>query len=84
MFTINPTARLRPSPFYDAVVAEGMVSASVYNGMVLPASFGDPDAEYWRLIEGVSQWDVAAERQVQLQGPDAAELARILSPRDLS
>ena len=25
--------------------------------------------EYWRLINGVSQWDVGVERQVQLQGP---------------
>ncbi len=84
MFSIKPTARLRPSPFYDAVVAEGLVSAMVYNRMVLPASFGDPEAEYWRIIEGVSQWDVGAERQVQLKGPDAGKLAQILSPRDLS
>ena len=84
MFSIFPTARLRPSPFYEATVAEGMNSAMVYNGMILPASYGDREAEYWRLINGVSQWDVAVERQVQLKGPDAAELAQILSPRDLT
>lgn len=84
MFSVFPTARLRPSPFYESVVAEGMTSASIYNRMILPTSFGDPEAEYWRIIEGVSQWDVGVERQVQLKGPDAGKLAQILSPRDLS
>ena len=84
MFSIKPTARLRPSPFYESVLAEGLTTGMVYNRMILPASFGDPEAEYWRLINGVSQWDVGAERQVQLKGPDAGRLAQILSPRDLS
>ena len=84
MFSIFPTARLRPSPFYEATLAEGVTAMSVYNSMLMPASYGDPEAEYWRIIEGVSQWDVAVERQVQLRGPDAARLAQILSPRDLS
>ena len=84
MVAVFPTARLRPSPYYDCVVAEGMVSASVYNRMILPSSFGDPEAEYWRIIEGVSQWDVSVERQVQLKGPDAGKLVQILAPRDLS
>jgi glycine cleavage system aminomethyltransferase T len=84
MFSVFPTARLRPSPFYEAAVAEGMVAASIYNRMIMPTSYGNPEAEYWRLINGVSQWDVGVERQVQLKGPDAARLAQALSPRDLS
>ena len=84
MFALFPTARLRPSPFYESALTEGMVSASIYNRMILPTSYGDPEGEYWRIINGVSQWDVGAERQVQLKGPDAAELARILSPRNIS
>ncbi|MEM9333056.1 MAG: glycine cleavage T C-terminal barrel domain-containing protein [Pseudomonadota bacterium] len=84
MFSVFPTARLRPSPFYEAAVAEGMVAASIYNRMIIPSSYGDPEAEYWRIINGVSQWDVGVERQVQLKGPDAGKLAQILSPRDLS
>ena len=84
MFSVFPTARLRPSPFYESVISEGVTSASIYNRMILPTSFGDPEAEYWRIINGVSQWDVGAERQVQLKGPDAGKLAQILSPRDLS
>lgn len=84
MFSIFPSARLRPSPFYEAAVAEGMVAASIYNRMIMPTSYGDPEAEYWRIMNGVSQWDVGVERQVQLKGPDAGTLAQILSPRDLS
>jgi aminomethyltransferase len=52
--------------------------------MLMPTSYGKPLEEYWRLINGVSQWDVAVERQVQLRGPDAGRLAQILAPRDLS
>lgn len=84
MFSIFPTARLRPSPFYASAMAEGMVAGFVYNRMIMPTSYGNPEAEYWRLINGVSQWDVGVERQVQLRGPDAGRLAQILSPRDLS
>ena len=84
MFTFFPTARVRPSPFLEAAMAEGLVAANVYNRMVMPTSYGDPEGEYWRLINGVSQWDVGVERQVQLRGPDAGRLAQILAPRDLS
>jgi glycine cleavage system aminomethyltransferase T len=84
VFTFFPTPRVRPSPFFESVVAEGMVAANVYNRMIMPTSFGNPEAEYWRLINGVSQWDVGVERQVQLKGPDAGKLAQILCPRDLS
>jgi glycine cleavage system aminomethyltransferase T len=84
MVAVFPTARLRISPFYDSTVAEGMTAASIYNGMIMPTSYGDPEAEYWRLIEGVSQWDVGVERQVQLKGKDAGRLAQILAARDLS
>jgi glycine cleavage system aminomethyltransferase T len=51
--------------------------------MLMPTGYGDPEGEYWRLINGVSQWDVAVERQVQLKGPDAQRLAQILCTRDL-
>ncbi|MGV8952354.1 MAG: glycine cleavage T C-terminal barrel domain-containing protein [Cypionkella sp.] len=84
MFSVFPTARLRPSPFYESAVAEGLTAASIYNRMIMPTSYGNREAEYWRLINGVSQWDVGVERQVQLKGPDAGKLAQILSPRDLS
>jgi glycine cleavage system aminomethyltransferase T len=84
MFSVFPTARLRPSPFYEATIKEGMVAASIYNRMIMPTSYGNPEAEYWRIINGVSQWDVGVERQVQLKGKDAGKLAQALSPRNLA
>ena len=84
MFGITPSARLRPSPYYEATLAEGVCAFTTYNHMLMPTSYGKPLEEYWRLINGVSQWDVAVERQVQLRGPDAGRLAQILAPRDVS
>ncbi len=84
MFGISPSARLRPSPFFEATRAEGVTAFTTYNHMLMPTSYGHPEAEYWRLLNGVSQWDVAVERQVQLLGPDAGRLAQILCARDLS
>jgi glycine cleavage system aminomethyltransferase T len=84
VFSIFPSARLRPSPYFDTTVAEGVTSFTTYNNMLMPTGYGKPEEEYWRLINGVSMWDVAVERQVQLKGPDAARLAQILAPRDLT
>lgn len=86
----NATARItigsrqRKSPFYDATLAAGAESFTSYNGMFMPTSFGDPAAEYERLTSGVALWDVAAERQVEIAGPDAFRLANYLSARDLT
>ena len=49
----------------------------------MPAGYGDPDGEYWRLMNGVSMWDVSVQRQVEVVGPDAARLVQALSPRRL-
>lgn len=84
MFSISPSTRLRPSPFYEATLADGVSAMTTYNHMLMPTSYGHPEEEYWRIINGVSMWDVAVERQVQLKGPDAGRLAQILAPRDLS
>ena len=55
-------------PFFEASVGSGLTAASVYNHMYMPTSYGDPDAEYNRLVNGVAVWDVAVERQVALKG----------------
>jgi glycine cleavage system aminomethyltransferase T len=51
--------------------------------MFMPTSYGDPNAEYWSLVRGVTLWDVAAERQVEIIGPDALALTQLLTPRDI-
>ncbi len=84
MAEIGPNTRLRVSPFYEATLEEGVTAFTPYNNMLMPVSYGDPAAEYDRLMNGVSQWDVSVQRQVQVKGPDAARLVQILSVRDLS
>jgi glycine cleavage system aminomethyltransferase T len=84
MAEIGPNTRLRVSPFYNATVQEGVTAFSPYNSMLMPVSYGNPDAEYERLMNGASQWDVSVQRQVQITGPDAARLVQLLSVRDLS
>lgn len=76
--------RVAKSPFFDETVAAGAVSFSVYNHTWLPTSYGDGEAEYWRLIEAVSMWDVACQVQVELAGPAAGELAQAVVCRDLT
>ncbi len=82
-FSIHIGPNIRTSPFFEATVADGVKTFSVYNHMAIPGHFGDPDAEYDRLLNGVAMWDVAAQRQVQLEGPDAMALAQLLTPRNL-
>lgn len=84
MAQIVSAGRLRKSPFYQSTINEGAETLLTYNNMLIPRGYGDRAAEYWRLMNGVSMWDVAVQRQVQLKGPDAARLAQILCPRDLS
>jgi aminomethyltransferase len=83
-FQIAIGSNLRKSPFFDATVADGVASFSVYNHMLIPAHFGDPEGEYEQLINNVVMWDVAAQRQIELAGPDAETLVRYLTPRDLA
>src|SRR5229473_3595436 len=52
--------------------------------MYHPRHYGDPVAEYWELLNGVTLWDVGVERQVEITGPDAFTLANMLVPRDLN
>jgi len=84
MAEIWRAGRLRQSPYYESPLNEGAEAFLTYNRMLIPRGYGDREAEYWRLINGVSMWDVAVQRQVQLKGPDAARLAQILCTRDLS
>jgi glycine cleavage system aminomethyltransferase T len=83
-FTLHIGPNIRTSPYFEATVADGVRSFSVYNHMAIPGHFGDPEAEYDRLMNGVAMWDVAAQRQVQLEGPDAMVLAQLLTPRHLA
>ena len=81
---ITPSLRTRRTPFSDGVEKAGVKSYTVYNHMLLASQFGDFVQDYHHLKEYVQIWDVAAQRQVRILGPDAQKLMHLLSPRDLT
>ncbi|WP_355661903.1 glycine cleavage T C-terminal barrel domain-containing protein [Halomonas salifodinae] len=76
--------QIRKSPYFDATVRWGATAFSVYNHMYIPRDFGDPEQNFWNLVNDAILCDVAAERQVEITGPDAAKFVQLLTPRDLS
>lgn len=84
MNLVQRGARLRRSPFFEATERHGAKAYTVYNHMLFPIRFADFEEEYWRLLNHVTLWDVAVERQVEITGRDAFTFANMLTPRDLS
>ena len=76
--------QIRKSPYFDATVRWGAQGFSVYNHMYIPRDFGDPEQNFWNLVEHAILCDVAVERQVEITGPDAAQFTQMLTCRDLS
>jgi len=76
--------QIRKSPYFDATVKWGATGFSVYNHMYIPRDFGNPEQNFWNLINDAILCDVAVERQVEITGADAAEFVQLLTPRDLS
>ena len=81
---INFGPRVRKSPFFDATLRAGCKAYSVYNHMYMPLYYESPVDDFWNLVNGVTLWDVAVERQVQISGPDASAFTQFLTPRNLS
>ncbi|MFV1441263.1 MULTISPECIES: glycine cleavage T C-terminal barrel domain-containing protein [unclassified Phaeobacter] len=76
--------QIRKSPYFDATVRWGAKGFSVYNHMYIPRDFGDPEQNFWNLVNDAILCDVAVERQVEITGPDAAKFTQMLTCRDLS
>ena len=76
--------QIRKSPFFNGTVRWGATDFSVYNHMYIPRSFGDPEQNFWNLVNDAILCDVAVERQVEIAGPDAAAFVQLLTPRNLS
>ncbi len=74
----------KKSPYYQRTVEAGCTSWDLYNHMLIPTLYDDDVKEYWHLVEKVTLWDVAVERQVEITGPDANRFTQLLTPRDLS
>src|SRR5207247_958168 len=56
---------------------------SIYNHTIHTRNYCDPVAEYWKLVNGVTMWDVGVEKQIQIKGKDAFDLTNMIVPRDL-
>ena len=76
--------QIRKSPYFDATVRWGAKGFSVYNHMYIPRDFGNPEQNFWNLVNDAILCDVAVERQVEITGPDAARFVQMLTPRDLT
>ena len=76
--------QIRKSPYFKSTVKWGATGFSVYNHMYIPRDFGNPEQNFWNLIEKSILCDVAVERQVEITGPDAYKFIQLLTPRDLS
>ena len=76
--------QIRKSPFFDSTVRWGATAFSIYNHMYIPRDFGDPEQNFWNLINDAILCDVSVERQVEITGPDATQFIQLLTPRDLS
>jgi dimethylsulfoniopropionate demethylase len=82
---IAKAKRLRTTPYTSRIEKQGLKSYTIYNHMLLPASFeGTLEETYYHLKEHVQIWDVSAERQVEISGEDSFKLVQLMTCRDLS
>jgi len=82
------STRVRKSPFFHkSFVENGGWRCTVYNRLYHPRGFvkpedGGPMEEYDPLVNAVTLWDVAVERQIRVKGPDAENLVNYVITRD--
>ncbi|UPK76047.1 hypothetical protein MU582_05245 [Nocardioidaceae bacterium SCSIO 66511] len=79
--------RVRKSPYWELSMQAGCWRASVYNRMYHPRGYvpredGGMMAEYESLVNDVTLWNVAVERQIQVKGPDAEAFVNFVITRD--
>ncbi len=83
-FSIAKSRRMRSTPYTSRIEKQGVTAYSIYNHMLLPAAFGSIEDSYNHLKKNVQVWDVAGERQVEINGNDAAKLVQLMTCRNLS
>ena len=81
------STRVRKSPYWHLSMEAGCWRATVYNRIYHPRGYVRPQdggamAEYDTLVNHVSLWNVAVERQIQVKGPDAAAFVNYVITRD--
>jgi aminomethyltransferase len=81
------STRIRKSPYWHLSMEAGCWRAEVYNRVYHPRGYvryqdGGPYVEYDALVNHVTMWNVAVERQIRVQGPDAERFVDFVITRD--
>jgi glycine cleavage system aminomethyltransferase T len=84
MSQVQRGARNRRTPYHEATQKHDPKGFTVYNHMYFPIRFDSFEEEFEMLLTGVTLWDVAVERCLEIGGPDGFRFAQLLTPRDLS
>jgi aminomethyltransferase len=81
------STRVRKSPYWHLSHQAGCWRATVYNRMYHPRGYVRPEdggamVEYDALVNHVTMWNVAVERQICVKGPDAEAFVDYVITRD--
>ena len=81
------STRVRKSPYWHLSMEAGCWRATVYNRVYHPRGYVRPEdggamVEYDALVNHVTLWNVAVERQIQVKGPDAERFVNHVITRD--
>ena len=81
------STRVRKSPYWHLSMAAGCWRATIYNRVYHPRGYVKPEdggaaAEHNALVNEVTMWNVAVERQIQVIGPDAEAFVDYVITRD--
>ena len=82
------STRVRKSPFWHLSHEAGCWRATIYNRIYHPRGYVKPEdggsfmVEYEALVNRVTMWNVAVERQIRVKGPDAEAFTDFVITRD--
>jgi glycine cleavage system aminomethyltransferase T len=81
------STRVRKSPFWHLSMEAGCWRATVYNRIYHPRGYVKPEdggamVEYDAIVNHVTMWNVAVERQIRVKGPDAEKFTDYVITRD--
>ncbi len=81
------STRVRKSPYWHLSMKAGCWRATVYNRVYHPRGYVKPQdggamVEYEAIMNHVTMWNVAVERQIMVKGPDAEAFVDYVITRD--
>ena len=81
------STRVRKSPYWHLSMQAGCWRATVYNRVYHPRGYVKPEdggamVEYDAIVNHVTMWNVAVERQIRVKGPDAEKFTDYVITRD--